>query len=341
MDMDFYVLGRAPLLVVALSLPMACENGSGSNTEGGNDTENSTATDNGSATENGDTISADETGTDTDNPPEGLAGACPVGESVGRFDVILEEAYSAIDGEVRETLVQTTIITVAAEEGECRLLKRENPFCDPPCSGGEACTSTAQCAVFPERITVGTVTITGLEVPLAMEPAADQRYFETDLPHPVITAGAEIELTADGLDLSGFGFGALSLVTTELVVAAETPLDISWDPENADALIRIEVNIDQHGISPTTLFCDVPDTGSYSVPASLVDALMNSGVSGFPSANIYRQTVDSATISAGCVEFRVRARTPATVEVEGHTACNGPGECPEGQTCNIPIQTCE
>jgi len=264
-----------------------------------------------------------------------------MGERAGRFDVILEEAYSAIDGEVRAGVIETAIITVEAEEGGCRLLRAENPFCDPPCGGGEVCTSTAQCAVFPERIAVGTVTITGLEVPLAMEPAADQRYFETDLPHPVITAGAEIELTADGLGLSGFGFGALSGVSPSVFVAAETPLDVSWDPENADALIRIEVNIDQHGVSPATLFCDVPDTGSYSVPASLVDALMSAGVSGFPSANIYRQTVDSADIGAGCVEFRIRGRTPTEVEVEGHTACNGPKDCPDGQMCNIVIQTCE
>ncbi|MCA9706751.1 MAG: hypothetical protein KDK70_12945, partial [Myxococcales bacterium] len=107
------------------------------------------------------------------------------------------------------------------------------------------------------------------------------------------------------------------------------------------AHVRIEINIDQHGISPATLVCDVPDTGSYSVPATLVDALLQAGVSGFPSANLYRQTIDSTQGPTGCVELRIRGRTPTAVEVEGHTACNVPEDCPPGQTCNIVIQTCE
>ena len=39
--------------------------------------------------------------------------------------------------------------------------------------------------------------------------------------------------------------------------------------------------------------------------------------SGFPSANVYRQTIDSTTGPSGCVELRIRARTPVDVEVEG------------------------
>ena len=284
----------------------------------------------------------DETGDDGGDP---IAGECALGQRVGNFDVLLEDSYSAIDGEIREFLVQTAILTEGASEGDCKLIKSEFPFCDPPCSGGDACTADG-CMTFPARATVGTVTVNGLEAEAVMEPAADSRYFKTDLPHPAIAPGADIELVAAGGDNSGFtmqgaGFGALTVTSEMLTIAPETPIDIEWEPEGGRARVRIEINIDQHGTSPSTLFCDVEDNGSYQVPASVVDALIASGTSGFPSGNLYRQTVDSTNTDNGCVEFRIRGRTPVSVGVEGHTPCNGPGECPEGQTCNIPIQTCQ
>lgn len=346
---DFNSRLRPAFLVFACALTVACESGSNSDTNAGSSGSN--ATDNPAASTSNNPPDGtdddplptgdDDPGTDTGEPPR-LAGECPLGERVGNFDVILEESYSAVDGEVREALVQTAILTVPAEEGVCRLVRRENPFCDPPCGGGDACTADAQCVEFPSRIEVGTVTITGLEGPAEMEPAADLRYFLTDLPHPAIAPGATIELTADGFSLDGDGFSALEHTTGDLMVAEGTPLDLTWTPEDGNAIARVEINIDQHGISPATLFCDAPDTGSFTVPASIIDALIESGTSGFPSANLYRQTIDSTDTATGCVEFRIRARTPATVVVDGHVPCTGaPGECPEGQTCNIPIQTCQ
>lgn len=351
--MDFRSFSYSPLISIALVLGVGCttdpdpdattDNADATGPGGadtGDDTGNGPGNGPGDDTEDtNDTVDPD-TGEPTPEPP-GIAGECPVGERVGVFDVILEAEYSAINGEVRADLVQTTIITENAAEGECVMRTVANPFCDPPCGGGEVCTNAKTCEIFPERITVGTVNISGMEVPVAMEPAADSRYFETNLPHPAIAAGAALELTADGITMEGLGFGALSGVTPELYVAEGNNVDLTWEPEDGEAWVRIELNIDQHGISPATLFCDVPDTGSYSIPAALVDALMASGVSGFPSANIYRQTVDWTNGPTGCVEFRVRARTPTDVEIEGHTACNGDMDCPDGQTCNIVIQTCQ
>ena len=39
------------------------------------------------------------------------------------------------------------------------------------------------------------------------------------------------------------------------------------------ATIFATLNIDQHGVSPTTAWCAFEDTGSASIPASVVDAL--------------------------------------------------------------------
>lgn len=343
------VLPSGACVAGILALCTACPSGPepGSGTEGNVTDTADPGPDDGPGTAD-DPDSGDPDTNDTNDPdsgdtddPAGLGGECPLGERVGAFDVILEEQYSAINGEIRGALIQTQILSELAAEGECRLLTVENPFCDPPCGGGEVCTNEAQCAAFPPRIEVGTVTITGLEVPVSMEPQADQRYFETELPHPVITPGIPIELTADGLNLSGHGFSALADISPVLAIAPKTDLDVTWEAEGGEAHVRLEINIDQHGISPATLYCDVPDTGSYTVPAALIDALMLSGISGFPAGTVYRQTIDSTNGPSGCVEFRVRARSTTEVSVAGHTACNVPEDCPPGQTCNVVIQTCE
>lgn len=330
------------LLLVPL-LCGACPSGPASESESG-DTEATGPAPTVTDTEPTPTADADGTaddGSGTGPAPDPIAGECPLGERVGNFDVILEPAYSAINGEVREALVRATIDSIPAEEGECWLLRRENPFCDPPCSGAEVCNADAACVPYPARISVGTVTITGLEVPVTIEPAADDRYFLTDLPHPAVAPGATVELTADGIALDGRGFPMLSLTSPDLFISEGMPLEVSWEAGDGEAVVRAEINIDQHGVSPATLMCDMPDTGSYSIPASIIDALIVSGTSGFPSAHFYRQTIDSTQAPPGCVELRIRAHAEATVEVEGHIACNGPADCPPGMVCNLPIQTCE
>ena len=350
--MDLVELGWIKRLMIVAAL-VGCEapagtNGNSGETSGGGGPDAGSSTTESVEEDDGDDDAPtddDNSGSDTDDPNP-LGGECPRAERVGGFEVLLEEAYSAIDGEVRSAALQTVIQTVHAEEGDCYLLRNENPFCDPPCSGGEACSASATCAAFPERVEVGTVTIAGLEVEVALEPAADKRYFHTDLPHPAIAPGSVIELSADGGEYSGFsldgvGFGPLTGVSSPLLLAPETPLAITWEPEGGEARIAIAINIDQHGTSPSNLLCDVEDTGSYEVPAVVIDALLESGVSGYPSANLYRQTADSTQMDTGCVDFRVRARAEAQIEVEGHTACMNDTQCPPGETCNIPIQTCE
>jgi hypothetical protein len=73
----------------------------------------------------------------------------------------------------------------------------------------------------------------------------------------------------------------------------------------------------------------------------LIAQFIDFGISGFPSAQFYRETVDSLALEPGCVEFAVRSHRETLLGVEGHTPCNKPDDCPEGQTCDIMIQTCK
>ncbi|PRP91565.1 hypothetical protein ENSA7_82170 [Enhygromyxa salina] len=278
--------------------------------------------------------------------PGELDGACQLNERVGLFSVVHEANYSAVDGELTEAVIPATIVQATITEGGCQLLTRDNPFCDPPCGAGEACTHAGTCIPYPAKRDTGTVTIDGLEVGVVMQPRADKRYFETTLPHPVFSPGTAIRLTSSGgevgpLELSGRGFAPLELSTTTWVAQAGQPLVVDWVAEDdGEARFYLTINVDQHGISPATLVCEGPDSGSFEVPATVIDALLSAGISGFPTGHAYRRTVDSVESDDGCVEFQVRSHRDATLEVSGHTPCTADPDCPDGQTCDLANQTC-
>ena len=51
----------------------------------------------------------------------------------------------------------------------------------------------------------------------------------------------------------------------------------------------------------------------------MLQRLLDYGVSGFASANIYRETVDSELTEQGCVELRVLSQEKPQLSVAGHS----------------------
>ena len=70
------------------------------------------------------------------------------------------------------------------------------------------------------------------------------------------------------------------------------------------------------------------------------DQFLAFGVSGFAVGELYRRSVDSITLEPGCVDLSLFSRVQAQPVVEGHTPCTSHADCPEGQKCNIFINTC-
>jgi hypothetical protein len=180
----------------------------------------------------------------------------------------------------------------------------------------------------------------------ALQPGTTYSY--TQLPHPGFLVDHVVQLrTTSGYlgALELYGIGVTQLVPTESTwtITDGTDLEIAWAPPPANARSRIflEVNIDQHGLTPATLTCDLPDTGSAAIPAVIIDGLIASGVTGFPTGRVARRTVDSHTSAEGCIEFLVTSVRTIAVDVTGHTPCDGPEDCTPPQTCNTVIQQCE
>ena len=278
-----------------------------------------------------------------------LLGYCPLETQWGEFIIEAYDNYSIVDGQASNGVVPATVLELAAAEGDCRLLKRNNPYCDPTCGPGFTCDFDGTCVVYPEAQDLGSVRISGLVEDVVMEPLAPTyQYFNTKLAHPAFLPGALVEMVTTGgafapVMLHAVGVDLLEPTSLLWEVAAGSALAVSWDsPVGAvRSSVDLSLNIDQHGITPVTLQCSFQDTGTAVVPASVLDALFAFGVSGYPSANLARRTVDSAPLGEGCIDLALGHEVLVDVTVGGHTPCGSTADCPDGQECNLAIQTCQ
>jgi hypothetical protein len=276
-----------------------------------------------------------------------LAGSCSFEDHVGGFLAGFEPTYSAFSGSVADGVVPVNVLEQVGEDGSCTLWRRNNPFCDPGCAAGEVCDFDGSCLPYPINHDVGVVTVTGLAKAVMLEPVPPTfSYFDTMLPHPGFEPGALITVEASGGDYSplllhGIGVEMVVPAAKELQLGSDTPLDVEWTPGDARATMHLQIAVDQHGTSPLAMICLVPaDAGTLSISGELVTQFLENGISGFPSADFYFETVDSVDIEPGCVDFVVRSHARLLVRVEGHTPCNLPIDCPEGQMCDVMTQTC-
>jgi hypothetical protein len=272
---------------------------------------------------------------------------CPLERKVGEFLVEMGERYTAVSGGIAEAPVPADVREVIAEAGGCRLLRRRQLACFPACGAGMTCGDGGRCLRYPENLDAGTVEVKGLRCQVQMRPdPTARRYSNTTLPHPGYTPGASIHLAATGADvpafsLVGWGVAALALDEAPLQLQPDQALRVSWQVAGpGPARVQLDVDVDQHGITPVTLSCDVADSGSFEVPADLVARLLAAGVSGYPRLRASRQTVDSRDLPPGCVELVVASARERSLQVVGHTPCRSDTDCPAPRRCNVASQNC-
>jgi hypothetical protein len=276
-------------------------------------------------------------------------GPCDFTSRVGRFSIEKQVDFGVVQGTVDEGVVPTSIPRIVSEIAGCKLLERRNLACIPGCVGAETCGESGTCIPYPRQVSVGEVTISGLTKETIMSPQQPgNSYFAPGADNPPYEVQSKVVLSAEGAGDVGsfqlFGVGSEPLAESpRWVLERGADLTLTWaaPTSSVEATVLVELTIDQHGISPLSLSCELEDTGSATVPAAAVDQLINSGVSGFPNGRIIRRTADHIELGAGCVELVVGSPLAASVSVSGFTPCNGQGDCPSGQACNVPLQRCE
>ena len=343
-----------PFLAVLLMSSIGC---SGGEKDSAADTDTDTDTDTDADT---DTDTDTDTDADTDaplDPPEGdpatieLAGGCPMESDLGGFVVEAYEDYSIVDGSVADGVVPITVLELKTSEGDCQVLRRNNPYCKPLCEAGFTCDFNGDCIPYPEDQDLGTVSVAGLLEDVVMEPLQPGfTYFDTSLPNPAFLPGDLIELRMpDGVygpvTLHGVGIDELvSLDKDGWVLVDGVDMTVHWQPPDAEVsrgVVDLSVNIDQHGNSPATVVCTFEDDGEGTVPGAVISALFDLGVSGFPSGTLSRRTADKTDITGGCMDFWVASPRTVSVDVDGYTPCFSDKDCPKGQECNLELQICE
>jgi hypothetical protein len=224
------------------------------------------------------------------------------------------------------------------EADDCQLDTPNAVLCQPACGSTAVCVSTNNCVPFAAVQSAGTLKLKGLGAnEISVEPRANNYQLPagTNLAYPPCTAGAKIELAADG-----GGHGALSL-EAECVAPLEAPasvmlmkgqtLALRWTAgTTAGTRLHVLLDISQHGGSKGKIECDTADDGMLDIPPKLVDALLDLGLSGFPTVVLTRE---SESKGSGNVLLNVSAPYRAAIEVPGLTSCADSSQCPAGQAC--------
>ncbi len=287
--------------------------------------------------------------TDPDTQPT-LGGACPDITRLGRFIVASTAHYSYVTGSSLDTVVPVNVYQPVVTEGECTLLQRQNPFCDPPCQASETCGFDDECMPYPTTQDLGVVTVQGLVVPVSMEPVTPgNTYFDTTLPNPPWEPGAQLTLATGGgifdpVTLHGVAPQDLSASSVTWEIVQGEPMAVIWDPptDQAGTAVRITLNVDLHGITPALLECWFDDDGQGEVPADLLDQFLSLGVTGFPEGSFARVTADQTPVGdGGCLDFWTQVQLVPALSVDGYTPCTRDEDCPEGMECNEELERCE
>ena len=274
---------------------------------------------------------------------------CSAETSLGGFELVLDAEYTSLEGKVFDAVDPRLVSTEVASEGGCRLVTPPSLLCDPGCNPStEVCAPGNQCVPVPVGRGVGTVSVSGLAIPVEMSPnAATGNYRATGLTNPGFAPGADVRLSASGGDyapfeLRGWGIGLLE-VTSDITVTEGQPTVIRWTaPASAGpAHVVATLDVNNHGSTEASIECDFADTGEGQIPVALVDALIAQGTSGFPSITLQRRTASSTNIAPGCVQFDVSSTLDLDVDLTGLTSCDTDAECPDGQTCKPIERFCE
>jgi hypothetical protein len=174
--------------------------------------------------------------------------------------------------------------------GDCGFFGvRPQQNCDPVCESGSTCTWDGECAEVTQAIDAGVITVTGLDVALALEPSSEWVYYGYDFePDPsdgeIFDEGAAITASAAGAALPAFELETLGVaplgsdLPCPLDASTGGDLIVGWTPGQPGDRVRLSLASANHGNMFPALICDVEDEGELVVSAALLEAWQDSSL---------------------------------------------------------------
>jgi hypothetical protein len=246
---------------------------------------------------------------------------CAAGTEVGAFSLLIDgdlstEGLSRFYGVVYDQPLVDGFMA-AASDGDCTLMDPAALiWCEVADLPPEKCA-----AGFSHS--AGTVRLDGLVTPWVVEPyEGDFKGYEggvQNIHFPPAAPGMPIRLSASGGDYAPFKLAARGiqpLIPTleDLTLEPDQPLTVTWknpgQPGPARMIVSVFLANEVERMLSTSpgsshITCNVGDTGTATVPASLLAMLRAKGVGEHPVVMFERRTVDSQQMAAGCVELVV------------------------------------
>lgn len=227
------------------------------------------------------------------------------------------------------------------EDGDCELWVADIPSCPDGCESGFQCVSDDACQPYPEVEDVGDLRVFGLfDGETLLESIAPSFIYQSEaLPYPPCEPG-------DAITLEGELFTAEAPCIAPLVtegpaprVRRQEPVSLQWEAPGDPTLARIRILLDisHHGGKKGEIVCDVADSGSFDIPASLVTPLVDLGLAGFPSVILTRRVHSPTHLEGVSLEIVAAVQRPVDTGVD---SCLSDDDCPEGSSCDVERVTC-
>jgi hypothetical protein len=246
-------------------------------------------------------------------------------------------AYTSMFGKVYDGPYPTDVIeTVIASDDTCKVYKYSLQACyDPSCTGEQTCVSENVCEAKPSPVSVGDVSVTGLGPSSLKLSVTNLNYqYPLELPYPGVAEGEPVTLSGSGGAFSAFTIsaqGVAPIATSEssYLVVDDQPLTLKWTPgaSGVDAQVKATLNISKHGGSAGYMVCTTTDSGTLTIAADVLKALVGLGVAGFPELLLTRSTHGEATVAGGTIALDVEAVAKPPLNIEGYCSCFNDSDC--------------
>ncbi|MGC4067597.1 MAG: hypothetical protein QM784_23710 [Polyangiaceae bacterium] len=115
-----------------------------------------------------------------------------------------------------------------------------------------------------------------------------------------------------------------------------SPLVLEWTKPSVEGKTRIAVEIDisHHAGLKGLIRCETADTGSLTIDASLVTALISLGTAGYPEVSVTRSALGSTAVGKGHLALDIYSINTRFLNIPGYTSCSSSEDCPTDKpTC--------